>query len=101
MLMNHVNSCHGNNAFFMVQLSLSCTTKNSLHFRGPSERFGTHEKLSWGASKVKLAPGSFFYELERFIYVNNTTYFKSNLCSVLYTSVRLGVIITRKDHFDF
>ena len=27
MLMNHVNSCHGNNAFFKMQLSLSCTTK--------------------------------------------------------------------------
>ena len=27
MLMNHVNSCHGNNAFFEMQLSLSCTTK--------------------------------------------------------------------------
>ena len=26
MLMNQVNSCHGNNAFFIMQLSLSCTT---------------------------------------------------------------------------
>ena len=27
MLMNHVNSCHGNNVFFIVQF-ISCTTKN-------------------------------------------------------------------------
>ena len=27
MLMNHVNSSHGNNAFFEMQLSLSCTTQ--------------------------------------------------------------------------
>ena len=27
MLINHVNSCHGDNAFFEMQLSLSCTTK--------------------------------------------------------------------------
>ena len=27
MLMNHVSSCHGNTAFFKMQLNLSCTTK--------------------------------------------------------------------------
>ena len=27
MLMNHVSSCHGNTAFFKMQLSLSCMTK--------------------------------------------------------------------------
>ena len=105
MLMNHVNSCHGNNAFFIVRLSLSCTTKNSLHYRGTNKRFGTHEKLSWGYKLGQISPPPrvilIFNELKRFIYVNNTNYFKSSICSVLYTSVRLGVVITRKDHCDF
>ena len=43
MLMNHVNSCHGNNAFFQNAIEFILYDKNSLHFRGPNERFGTHE----------------------------------------------------------
>ena len=32
--------------------------KNSLHLRGPNERFGTYENLSCGVARcVKLAPG--------------------------------------------
>ena len=26
-------------------------------FRGPREQFGTNDKLSWGAGKVKIGPG--------------------------------------------
>ena len=40
-------------------------------------------------------------ELERFIYISNANCFKSSLCGVLYTSVRLGVVITRKDYCYF
>ena len=96
MLMNHVNCFHGNNAFFIVRLSLSCTTKISLHFRGTNKRFGTHEKLSWVCKLAEISPQFIliFNELERFIYVNNANYFKSSLFRVLYTSV------TRKDHCD-
>ena len=77
--------------------------KISLHFRGPNERFGTHEKLSWGCKLCQISPRVILIcnELERFIYVSDTNCFKSSLCSVLYTSVRLGVVITRKDHCDF
>ena len=68
MLMNHVNSCHGNNVFFIVQLSLSCTTKIFLHFRGPNEQFGTHEKLSWGCKLGQISPQVILIcnKLERF-----------------------------------
>ena len=56
------------------------------------------KNCSGGASYVKLAPRFILIcnELKRFIYVGNTNCFKSSLCSVLYTSVRL----TRKDHCD-
>ena len=62
MLMNHVNSCHGNNVFFIVQLSLS------LHFRRPNEQFGTHEKLSWGCKLGQISPQVILIcnKLERF-----------------------------------
>ena len=29
--------------------------KNSLHFWGPNERFGTHEKLSWGCKVGQIS----------------------------------------------
>ena len=90
MLMNHVNSCHRNNAFFIVQLSLSCTTKNSLHFRGPNERFGTHEKLSWGASKVKLAPGSFYFFMNWTVLYTSTIQLILNLAFVAFYIRRCG-----------
>ena len=48
MLKNHVNGCHGNHAFFHSAIEFIFEDKNSLHFCGPNERFGTHEKLSWG-----------------------------------------------------
>ena len=48
MLKNHVNGCHGNHAFFHSAIEFIFEDKNSLHFWGPNERFGTHEKLSWG-----------------------------------------------------
>ena len=50
MLMNHVSSCHGNTAFFENAIEFIVYDKNSLHFKGPNERFGTHKKLSGGAS---------------------------------------------------
>ena len=52
MLKNRVNGCHGNHAFFHSAIEFIFEDKNSLHFWGPNERFGTHEKLSWGGCKV-------------------------------------------------
>ena len=42
-------------------------------------------------------------ELERFIYFNNTNMccFKSSICSVPYTSVRLRVVITWIDNIAY
>ena len=59
MLKNRVNGCHGNHAFFHSAIEFIFEDKNSLHFWSPSERFGTHEKLSWvgGGGGGKLAPG--------------------------------------------
>ena len=48
MLKNRVNGCHGNHAFFHSAIEFIFEDKNSLCFWGPNERFGTHEKLSWG-----------------------------------------------------
>ena len=48
MLKNRVNGCHGNHAFFHCAIEFIFEDKNSLHFWGPNEQFGTHEKLSWG-----------------------------------------------------
>ena len=48
MLKNRVNGCHGNLALFHGAIEFIVEDKNSLHFWGPNERFGTHEKLSWG-----------------------------------------------------
>ena len=48
MLKNRVNGCHGNHAFFHSAIEFIFEDKNSLHFWGPNERFGTHEQLSWG-----------------------------------------------------
>ena len=60
------------------------------------------KNCSGGAGYVKLAPRVILIcnELKRFIYVGNTNCFKFIFCSDLYTSVRLGVVITRKDHCD-
>ena len=62
MLKNRVNGCHGNHAFFHSAIEFIFEDKNSLHFWGPNERFGTHEKLSWGckvgqiSSRGKVTP---------------------------------------------
>ena len=37
MLKNHVDGCHGNHAFFMVQKEFIFEDKLSLHFWGPNE----------------------------------------------------------------
>ena len=50
MLMSHVNRCHGNHAFFIVQMCLSLR-KNALHFGGPNEGLEIHEKNVLGVSK--------------------------------------------------
>ena len=47
MLKNHVNDRHGNHEFIHSANKFIFEDKNSLHFWGPNERFGTHEKLSW------------------------------------------------------
>ena len=47
MLKNHVNDRHGNHEFIHSANKFIFKDKNSLHFWGPNERFGTHEKLSW------------------------------------------------------
>ena len=52
MLKNRFKGCHGNHAFFHSAIEFIFEDKNSLHFWGPNERFGTHEKLSWGRCKV-------------------------------------------------
>ena len=55
MLMSHVNGCHGNHAFFIVQMCLSLR-KNALHFGVPYERLEIHEKIVlWVSKLVKLA----------------------------------------------
>ena len=55
MLKNHVNGCHGNHAFFHSAKEFIFEDKNSLHFWGPNERFGTHEKLSWGCKVGQIS----------------------------------------------
>ena len=52
MLKNRFNGCHGNHAFFHSAIEFIFEDKNSLHFLGSNERFGTHEKLSCGGCKV-------------------------------------------------
>ena len=54
MLKNRFNGCHGNHAFFHSAIEFIFEDKNSLHFWGPNERFGTHEKLSWGGGGCKV-----------------------------------------------
>ena len=44
---------------------------------------------------------SIWNELERLIYANNTNCFKCSICSVLFTAVRLCVVITMKEHGYF
>ena len=102
MLMNHINSCHGNNAFFKMQLSLSCTTK-TLCISGVPMNDLAPMKIVLGCKLGQISPRVILIcnELERFINVSNANCFKSSLCSVLYTSVWLGVVITRKDHCNF
>ena len=50
MLMNHVNSCHGNNVFFIVQLSLSCTTKIFCISEVPMNNLALMKNCPGGAS---------------------------------------------------
>ena len=57
MLKNRVNGCHGNHAFFHSAIEFIFEDKNSLCFWGPNERFGTHEKLSWGGGGVGCKVG--------------------------------------------
>ena len=52
MLKNRFNGYHGNHGFFHSAIEFIFEDKNSLHFWGPNERFGTHEKLSCGGCKV-------------------------------------------------
>ena len=54
MLKNCFNGCYGNHAFFHSAIEFIFEDKNSLHFWGPNERFGTHEKLSWGGGGCKV-----------------------------------------------
>ena len=96
MLMNHVNSCHGNNVFFIVQLSISCTTKILCVSGVPMNNLALMKKIS---PQVILICN----KLERFIYINNTymNCFKSSICSVPYTSVWLRVVITWIDNIAY
>ena len=55
MLKNRFNGCHGNHAFFHSTIEFIFEDKNSLHFWGPNERFGTHEKLSWGCKVGQIS----------------------------------------------
>ena len=55
MLKNRVNGCHGNHAFFHSAIEFIFEDKNSLCFWGPNERFGTHEKLSWGCKVGQIS----------------------------------------------
>ena len=48
MLKNQVNSCHENYAFFHSANKFIFEEENSMYFCGRNERFGTHEKLTWG-----------------------------------------------------
>ena len=47
MLMSHVNGCHGNHAFFIVQMCLA-SRKNALHFGGLKNDWKSTKKLSFG-----------------------------------------------------
>ena len=53
MLKNRVNGCHGNHAFFHSAIEFIFEDNFFLHFWGPNEQFGTHEKLSWGGGGVQ------------------------------------------------
>ena len=55
MLKTRVNGCHGNYAFFQTANKFFFEDKNSLHFWGPNEQFGTHEKLSWGCKVGRIS----------------------------------------------
>ena len=84
MLMNHINSWHGNNAFFIMQLGLSCTTK-SLHFRGPNGRFDTHEKLFWGCKLGQISPtGHFNLQCIETFYIRRAIQIVLNLAFVAF-----------------
>ena len=67
--------------------------KNSLHFRGPNERFGTHEELTWGCKLGQISPRVILIcnELERFIYVSNANCF--NLAFVVFYIRRCGQVL--------
>ena len=60
MLKNRVNGCHGNHAFFHSAIEFIFEDKKSLCFWGPNERFGTHEKLSWGCKVGQISSRGIF-----------------------------------------
>ena len=61
MLMNHVNGCHGDRAFFSKckQVNLQGQSFFAFSHWGLNERFGSHEQLSWGWGRCKVGQISF------------------------------------------
>ena len=55
MLKNRVNGCHGNHAFFHSAIEFIFEDKNSLHFWGPNERFGTHKNCPGGCKVGQIS----------------------------------------------
>ena len=66
MLKNRVNGCHGNHTFFHSAIEFIFKDKNSLHFWGPNERFGTHEKLSWGCKVGQISSRDTMMKINQF-----------------------------------
>ena len=56
MLKNHINGCHGNHAFFIVQTNFSLITKNICNFGVPMNDLAPMKKCPEGARWVKYAP---------------------------------------------
>ena len=100
MLMNHVNSCHGNNAFIKMQLSLSCTTKTLCISRVPMNDLAPI-KIVLGCKLGQISPQVILIcnELERFIYVSNANCFKSSLCSVPADKAANNVVVVCRLHY--
>ena len=60
MLKNHVDGCHGNHAFFIVQKSLSLRTKLFCISWVPINDLAPMKTCPGGARDVKVAPGGFY-----------------------------------------